>query len=111
MTELSVLHLLAPAEVGGLETVVPALALGARGSAVTARVAAVIPGGRPDHPFLRSFRDTGVETFAIQVPSRGYLGERFAVSRLCRRLRPDVVHTHGYRADVLDAGVARSMGI
>ncbi len=26
-------------------------------------------------------------------------------------LRPDVVHTHGYRPDVVDSGVARSMGV
>src|SRR6266704_2075951 len=33
------------------------------------------------------------------------------VAELCRRLRPDVVHTHGYRADVLDAAIARGLGI
>lgn len=90
---------------------VRALVLGARGSKVEARVAAVIPSGRPDHSFVRAFRDTGVEVFTIEVPRRGYLKEREGVARLCRTLHPDVVHTHGYRADVLDAPVARSLGI
>lgn len=90
---------------------VRALVLGARGSNVQARVAAVIPSGRLDHPFVLAFRDTGVEVFTVDVPPRGYLKERAGVARLCRTLRPDVVHTHGYRADVLDAAVARSLGI
>ena len=108
---VSVLHVLAPGPVGGLEAVVPGLTLGARGSAVEARVAAVIPPGQLDHAFLAPFRNAGVEVFAIEVPLRGYLQERAEVAHLCHRLRPDVVHTHGYRADVLDASVARGLGI
>jgi len=108
---VSVLHVLAPAEVGGLEAVVHALVLGARGSNVDARVAAVVSSDRPDHPFLVPFRHGGVEAFTIEVARRGYLQERAGVARLCRTLRPDVVHTHGYRADVLDAAVARGLGV
>src|SRR5207245_5222223 len=51
------------------------------------------------------------EVLTIAIPRRGYLQERAEVARLCRRLRPDVVHTHGYRADVLDAAIARGLGI
>jgi glycosyltransferase involved in cell wall biosynthesis len=108
---VSVLHVLAPAPVGGLEAVVAALAQGARGSKVEARVAAVIPFGQVDHPFLALLRNAGVGVFPIEVPQRGYLRERAEVARLCRGLRPDVVHTHGYRADVLDAAIARGLGI
>ncbi|TMJ06759.1 MAG: glycosyltransferase [Bacillati bacterium ANGP1] len=110
-SRVSVLHLLTPAEVGGKEAVVPALVLGARGSKVEARVAAVVFSGPLDHPFLAPFRDAGVEVLTIAIPRRGYLQERAEVARLCRRLRPDVVHTHGYRADVLDAAIARGLGI
>src|SRR5438309_7829227 len=108
---VSVLHVLAPAPVGGLEAVVAALAQGARGSKVEARVAAVIPFGQVDHPFLALLRNAGVGVFPIEVPRRGYLRERAEIARLCRGLRPDVVHTHGYRADVVDATVARGLGI
>jgi glycosyltransferase involved in cell wall biosynthesis len=45
------------------------------------------------------------------MPGRAYLLERAAIARVCRDVRPDVVHTHGYRPDVLDAGVARRLGI
>lgn len=108
---VSVLHVLAPDPVGGLEGVVAALTLGARGSKVKAHVAAVVSSGQLDHPFLAPFRNAGVEAFTIEVPRRGYRQEQAEVARLCRRLRPDVVHTHGYRADVLDAAIARGLGI
>lgn len=108
---VSVLHVLVPAEVGGLEAVVQALALGARGSNVEARVAAVVPIDGQDHPFLVPLRNAGVGTFTIEAANRRYLQERAAVARLCRTLRPDVVHTHGYRADVVAAAAARRLGI
>jgi glycosyltransferase involved in cell wall biosynthesis len=108
---VSVLHILVPPPVGGSGTVVAALTLGSRGSAVEARVAAVIAPRHTDHPFLASFRNAGVEVVTIEVPRRGYIQERAEVARLCGRLRPDVVHTHGYRADVVDAAVARCLGI
>jgi glycosyltransferase involved in cell wall biosynthesis len=108
---VSVLHVLVPPPCGGAGAVVAALALGARGSAVEARIAAVMPSGEPDHAFLAPFRNTGVDVFTIAVPRRGYRQERAGVARLCRRLRPDVVHTHGYRADVVDGAVARRLGI
>ncbi|PYP94632.1 MAG: hypothetical protein DMD38_15250 [Gemmatimonadetes bacterium] len=108
---LSVLHVVAPAEFGGLEAVVQALAIGSCNSSVEARVAAVIPWGRADHPFLAPLTAAGVEVFPIAVATRAYLRERAVIAELCRRLQPDVVHTHGYQADVLDADVARRLGI
>src|SRR2546422_4868913 len=86
---VSVLHVLAPAPVGGLEAVVPGLTLGARGSAVEARVAAVIPPGELDHTFLAPFRNAGVEGFTIEVSRRGHLRERARAARPCDPLRAD----------------------
>lgn len=103
--------MLAPAEVGGLEAVVQALVLGALGSNVDARVAAVISPGRLDHPFLKPLRNAGVEAHTIAVGPRDFLSERAEVVRLCRTLRPDIVHTHGYRADVLDGTAVQRLGI
>src|SRR5262249_53293323 len=51
----------------------------------------------------------GVERTVIPLPARAYGRERQAVADLCTRLRPQVVHTHGYRTDVVDAGVARRL--
>src|SRR3989442_4452497 len=47
----------------------------------------------------------------LRLPARAYLRERRLIRELCARFGPDVVHTHGYRPDLLDAGIARSMGV
>ena len=43
--------------------------------------------------------------------ARAYVRERAALRDLCRTFRPDVVHTHGPRTDVVDRSVASSLGI
>jgi glycosyltransferase involved in cell wall biosynthesis len=48
-----------------------------------------------------------VERTVIALPPRAYGRERAGIADVCARIRPDVVHTHGYRTDVIDSGVAR----
>lgn len=106
---LRILHVLAPAPVGGLESVVRALAVGhsARGHQVT--IAAVT-----DHdssPFLAATISDGLVTELIPSSGRDYRRERRYFSALLASFRPDVVHSHGYRPDILDLPVARAAGI
>jgi glycosyltransferase involved in cell wall biosynthesis len=60
---------------------------------------------------LRSVADAGVSVIPLILPNRGYLREWRAVRDLCRGLRPHLVHTHGYRPDVIDGLAARGLGI
>ena len=108
---LGVLHIVAPTEVGGLERVVHALATGQRGAGHRVIVAAVL--GRPGegHPFIQPLLDADVEVVPVSLAPRAYLRERAAVAGICTRVQPDVVHTHGHRVDVVDAGAARRLGI
>jgi len=106
-----VLHILAPGEVGGLERVVRSLATGQRKVGHRVCVAPVLAPTVSEHEFVRSLDGSGVEVAPIKVGSRSYLAERRAIGDLCRRLRPDIVHTHGYHADVVDAGVGRRLRI
>ncbi len=106
-----VLQVVAPGEIGGLERVAQALAWGLQGLGHDVHVAAVLDGPGEQHPFLAGLAHSGIQTYPFVLPGRAYLRERRAVAGLCRRLRPDVVHTHGYRPDVVDAGVARGLGI
>jgi glycosyltransferase involved in cell wall biosynthesis len=106
-----ILHCLAAGDVGGLERVVCSLASGHRALGHQVSVAVVLGPTPMDHPFVRLLRDQGLDVCPIHVAPRSYLAERAAVAGLCRRLRPDVFHTHGYRPDVVDAGVARRLGI
>ncbi len=105
------LHVVAPAEVGGLERVVQTLARGLSSAGHDVHVAAVLAGPAADDGFLASLAEAGVATHRIPSGGRAYVRERRAVAELCRRLRPDVVHTHGYRPDVVDAAAARRLGI
>lgn len=106
-----VLHVVAPAPVGGLERVVQGLAVGHRRRGHDVHVAAVTTPDQDAAPFIAPLDDGGVAVHPVCVPARGYLQEHAAIGRLCRRLAPDVVHTHGYRPDVVAASAARDHGV
>ncbi len=111
MSAAPVLHVLAPGAVGGLESVVRALAAGqhARGRAVT--VALVLePSGATSHTLADALEADGVAVDRLIVPPRAYVAERRAVAEAIRRHSPGVVHCHGYRADVLARGPAGAAG-
>lgn len=104
------LHVLAPAREGGLERVVEMLAEGQRERGV--HVAAVLtPDEAVGHPFVARLNDKGVALTPVVVGRRNYLQEYRALGALVTRLRPAVIHTHGYRADVVGAAVARGHGV
>ncbi|HET7295985.1 MAG TPA: glycosyltransferase family 4 protein [Gemmatimonadales bacterium] len=108
-----ILHLLAPAAVGGLERVVQTLTSGlhSRGHAVHVAVGVEDSDRDPGRGLLAPQLTPGVAMHTIAVPRHGYGRERTSVTSLCRTLHPDVMHTHGYRPDVVDSGVARHEGI
>lgn len=108
---ITILHIVAPAEVGGVERVVRALARGHSRAGHDVHVAAVLSSADPNHAFLTSLAGTGAAVHVLALSGRAYRRERALVRDLCLRVRPDVVHTHGYRPDVVDAGVARQLGI
>ena len=106
-----ILQIAAPGEFGGLESVAQALAQGLHGAGHDVHVAAVLDSPAERHPFLTPLAACGIAIHPLELPLRAYWRERQAVAALCRRVRPDVVHTHGYRPDVVDASVARHLGI
>jgi len=98
-----VVHVVAPTEVGGLERVVTLLGAAQQDAGADVHIAAVLTGGF-DHPFLAEARAANVAgVHPILVPPRGYCRERRAIAALSRRLHADVIHTHGYRPDVIAA--------
>ena len=108
---LRVLHVVAPSPVGGLERVVCTLIPAQLAAGIDARVAAIVDPGVDAHPVVTELRALGVSVHVVAVPARSYAQERRGIAALCERWSPDVVHTHGYRADVIDSGVALSMKI
>jgi glycosyltransferase involved in cell wall biosynthesis len=94
---------LAPAHFGGLEGVVQALAAGhaARGHEVFA--APFLVDATREPPLLDALRRAGVGVHPIVFPPRSYRAQLAALRASCAELQPDVVHSHGYLADVLTA--------
>jgi glycosyltransferase involved in cell wall biosynthesis len=100
----TILQVVAPGEVGGLESVVLALAAGQSRRGHKVLVAVVYEPREGAHPFVAALTAAGVTAIPFVLPSRAFLKERAAIKDLCDRERPDVVHTHGYRPDILHAG-------
>ncbi len=81
----------------------------ARGHRVGA--VSVVDRGGAEPGLHGSLAAAGVEVIAVTLPPRAYRRERAHYRDIFSRLRPDVVHTHGYRSDVLAGVVAGSLGI
>ncbi len=110
-SDLTVVHVLAPAAVGGLETVVLSLVQGlaARGHRMVA--APVIDTDPQGHPFIVAAARGGLETHPLVLSGRNYFEERRAVRSLLAETGAQILHTHGYRADVVNRSVAAKEGI
>jgi glycosyltransferase involved in cell wall biosynthesis len=107
---LKILHTLAPAPAGGLETVVHQLAIGQHRRGHTVQVHAFVAPG-PEHPFEAPLRAAGVDVVMRRLPGRAYVRTWRAAAEQVRSFAPDVVHSHGYRSDLLDAEAARRLGV
>ncbi|TVR58912.1 MAG: glycosyltransferase [Gemmatimonadales bacterium] len=108
---LSVVHLCTPARVGGLERVVQGLAVWTARAGHQVTVMAVSGPGADLGEFLAPLERAQVPVVRVESSGRRYLAERRVVQKHLRRMRPDVLHTHGYRCDLLHGGPARRLGI
>lgn len=108
---LRVLHVFAPGVVGGLERVVCSLSRAQLEAGIDARVAAVVEPGASENPVVAELRAAGVGVDEICVPPRSYVQERRGLAAVCARWKPDVLHSHGYRSDIVDSRVAVQLAI
>ena len=108
---LSILHVLAPGQAGGLESVVVSLAAGLAAMGHGVGVLSVIGQDSPEPSLHSVLSERGVKVTSIALPARAYRRERAAYRAVLTTLRPDVVHTHGYRPDVLASPVAGRLRI
>ena len=110
---LRLCYLVAPGYVGGLERVVHGLTAGLAAQGHDVHLFAVIPPAPGPDPFLAAFDGSRVTVHELRLPAglRHLPAERRAARALFESLKPDIVHTHGYRPDLLDSGIARRLGI
>lgn len=107
----SIVHVVAPGEFGGLETVIHLLARGQRSQGHRVCVCAVGVPCDPNHPFIGPLIAAGVDVECFEGPSRAYVRERAWGAGICRAVGATVVHTHGFRPDVIHGPSARALGI
>jgi glycosyltransferase involved in cell wall biosynthesis len=105
---LRIAHLLAPAPLGGLESVVRGLAAAQHGRGHIVTVAASLTPGTPEPRFLAELRGLGVDVRVLWVRARAYATEVRLIRELMRDARPDVAHTHGYRSDLVAGHAAHA---
>jgi glycosyltransferase involved in cell wall biosynthesis len=104
------LQVIAPGAFGGLERVVTQLGTGLSQGGTAVGVVAILDQDVAEPGCLQTMRSAGVEVFPVSVPARAYRRERAALRDILSTWRADVVHTHGYRADVLMRGVIQRAG-
>jgi glycosyltransferase involved in cell wall biosynthesis len=108
---LRIVHVAAVAPFGGLESMVALLAAGQVRRGHDVRVAAVLDLEPDPHPFETALAQAGVASAPIRLAHRAYRAERRALAERFVAARAQVVHTHGYRADVQAGAVARRLAI
>ncbi len=110
MTPPKVLHVIAPALFGGLEQVVLQLASGRGSRGLPTAVLALVSEGSSTPPLVEMLLHAGVQTTELRSAHRAYGREQRAIRAATAAFGADVVHTHGYRPDVLAASPARKAG-
>lgn len=105
-----VMHLCAPGAVGGLERVVELLARGMAEEGLEVHVVAVLSPTAASPEWLGRLQEAGVTLHEVRVGGRQLWREARSINRLLREVLPDVVHTHGYRCDLLHGHRVRRHG-
>ena len=106
---MKVAHIMAPSPVGGAEQVVLDLTGALAAAGVEVHLVPILDEGADDHPFLSRIDDT-VRVHPLFLPPRRYVMERREVRSLVTRENLCMVHTHGYRADVVSSGAVAGVG-
>lgn len=99
----------APAEFGGLESVVISLATGLQRAGVVVHVAVTVQQEIPP-VFAEALRESGVAVVPVRVTTRDYAGEIRALKELVVRVGAVALHSHGYRSDFVACIASRATG-
>jgi len=103
-----VLHAIAPGPVGGAESAVLGLTAGLVEAGV--EVVLAVLADASSGPFIERARAEGRKVEVVDAPGRNYLRDWSQLRRIIRVLDPHLVHTHGYRADMMGFLAGRSDG-
>ena len=102
---IRVLQVTAPGMFGGRETVVRDLAIGLHDRGHAVEVLVVLDEGTDptSHPFVEVLEAHGVPFRAEVLAPRAYRTEARSIRQAARSMDAQIVHSHGYRTDVVAA--------
>lgn len=99
---MDIIHVLDSRSIGGIETHVRVAALGLKAAGHRVRVIFLKHYGEA-HPIDAALRKGDVEVL--------YADQTSGLWHILRRARPDVLHSHGYKANLISRGLCRLLGI
>jgi glycosyltransferase involved in cell wall biosynthesis len=91
--------------------VVRSLAIGQLERGYRVEVCSVVSPGDESLPLHQALASGGVRVTPVVIRGRRYLREVRTLRAHFGRLAPDIVHTHGYRSDILAGRAARATGL
>lgn len=100
-------HLIAPAQIGGAESVVLALAAARADRTRVIIINQTAAADSAPHPLTDQLRARGVAVDEVRCGRRRYFDEARAVARLLETSRTALLHTHGYHGTLVGWMAAR----
>lgn len=104
------MHVLAPHRTGGLETVARRLVTGLVRDGVDCRVAVTLGADAEGLAWFEAVRAAGVPCHHVLL-TRNPLRDALELRRHLDEVRPTIVHSHGYRADIVSFLATRARGV
>jgi glycogen synthase len=106
----AILHVLAPAEIVGMESIVTMLAAAQRGAGHAVRLAVIVAEDGEERSFVAHAGELGLDVVTLVVPQRAPLRQRRVLADVCSSFQATVVHSHSYHADMLVAALPERDG-
>ena len=106
MNQLRVLHIIGGGEFGGAERHILNLC-----ASLDPRKAAITVVCLFEEPFARMAKETGVNVLVVPMRHKLDLGTLTRLTDVIKRNQPDLVHTHGVRANLLGRLAAKMAGV
>ncbi|HAA89289.1 MAG: Glycosyl transferase [Thermoanaerobacterales bacterium 50_218] len=103
---IKVVHIIGGGEFGGAEQHVLQLVKRLSSYGISSQVVCLFGA-----PFYQILEDAGIPAQVVEMHGRCDLGAVFRLARLLRKIRPQVVHTHGVRANLVGRLAARVAGV
>ncbi|MBC9784487.1 glycosyltransferase family 4 protein [Heliobacterium chlorum] len=103
---IRVLHIIGGGEIGGAEIHILDLAKHFSPQEVDLHLCCLFPA-----PLVQRARQQGIQATAVPMKSKVDLTTYWGIIQLIRRVNPDIVHTHGVRANLIGRVAAKLAGV